>query len=144
MSKLSQEEINALFAQYADGQVPPPEPTAPAPPASFPPLEAPPEPEAQADPGWSPAAPSVVPANISMLAGIEVEVTVRLGSTQRSIRDILSLGAGSVLQLDTLAGETVDILINGRMVAKGEVVVVGESYGVRIVDLVSASSGEVA
>jgi flagellar motor switch protein FliN len=75
--------------------------------------------------------------NIDLLLDVSLQVTVELGRTRRQIRDVLSLGPGSVLELDKLAGEQVDVLINGKLIAKGEVVVIDENYGVRITDIVS-------
>jgi flagellar motor switch protein FliN/FliY len=83
----------------------------------------------------------VDPSTIGMLANVELEVTVQLGQTRRSIREILSLGPGSVLELDRLAGEAIDILVNGRLVGKGEVVVIGENFGVRITELIGPVGG---
>jgi flagellar motor switch protein FliN/FliY len=75
--------------------------------------------------------------NIDLLLDVSLQVTVELGRTRRQIRDVLALGPGSVLELDKLAGEQVDVLINGKLIAKGEVVVIDENYGVRITDIVS-------
>lgn len=85
---------------------------------------------------------SFSPAAIGMLADVDLEVTVNLGQTRRSIREILALGPGSVVQLDRPAGEALDILVNGRLVGKGEVVVIGENFGVRITELATASAGK--
>ncbi|MFA9558075.1 flagellar motor switch phosphatase FliY [Evansella sp. AB-rgal1] len=75
--------------------------------------------------------------NLDMLLDIQLEVTVELGRTKRSIKDILELGQGSIIELDKLAGEPVDILVNQRLIAKGEVVVIDENFGVRLTDIVS-------
>lgn len=75
--------------------------------------------------------------NIDMLLDVPLEVTVELGRTVRLIKDILALGPGAVVELDKLAGETVDVLINGKLIARGEVVVIDENFGVRITDIVS-------
>jgi flagellar motor switch protein FliN len=75
--------------------------------------------------------------NIDLLMDVNLQVTVELGRTRRQIRDVLSLGPGSVLELDKLAGEQVDVLVNGKLIAKGEVVVIDENYGVRITDIIS-------
>lgn len=75
--------------------------------------------------------------NLDMLMDIPLEVTVELGRTKRSIREILDLGQGSIVELDKLAGEPVDILVNQRLIAKGEVVVIDENFGVRVTDVVS-------
>ncbi len=77
------------------------------------------------------------PRNIDLLLDVTLQVTVELGRTRRQIREVLSLGPGSVVELDRLAGEPVDVLINGKLIAKGEVVVIDENYGVRITDIIS-------
>ncbi|WP_062110408.1 flagellar motor switch phosphatase FliY [Bacillus niameyensis] len=77
--------------------------------------------------------------NLNMLLDIPLQVTVELGKTSRSVKDILELGSGSVIELDKLAGEPVDILVNSRLIAKGEVVVIDENFGVRVTDIVSKS-----
>jgi len=78
-------------------------------------------------------------ANISLIMDVPLEITVELGRTQRLIRDILEFVPGSIVELDKLAGEPIDILVNGKVIAKGEVVVIDESFGVRITDIVSPS-----
>ncbi|MGI6113218.1 MAG: flagellar motor switch phosphatase FliY [Mahellales bacterium] len=75
--------------------------------------------------------------NIELIMDVPLEVTVELGRTKRLIKDILELGPGSVIELDKLAGEPVDILINGKLIAKGEVVVIDDNFGVRITDILS-------
>ncbi|MBU9714543.1 flagellar motor switch phosphatase FliY [Evansella tamaricis] len=75
--------------------------------------------------------------NLEMLLDIPLEVTVELGRTKRSIKEILELAQGSIIELDKLAGEPVDILVNHRLIAKGEVVVIDENFGVRVTDIVS-------
>lgn len=77
--------------------------------------------------------------NLNMLLDIPLQVTVELGRTKRSVKEILELSSGSIIELDKLAGEPVDILVNSRLVAKGEVVVIEENFGVRITDIVSQS-----
>lgn len=77
--------------------------------------------------------------NLDMLMDIPLKVSVELGRTQRSIKDILQLSAGSVVELDKLAGEPVDILVNEKLIAKGEVVVIDENFGVRVTDIISQS-----
>ncbi|MCR9038144.1 flagellar motor switch phosphatase FliY [Bacillus sp. L381] len=75
--------------------------------------------------------------NLDMLMDIPLSVTVELGRTKRSVKEILELSAGSIIELDKLAGEPVDILVNQRIVAKGEVVVIEENFGVRVTDILS-------
>lgn len=115
-ASISQDEIAALFAHNepagSGDQVTP---------AAFPTLQA------AGEPGES--------TPIGLLANVELEVTVQLGSTRKNIREILACQPGSVLELDRMAGDTVDILVNGRLVARGEVVVIGENFGVRVTEL---------
>ncbi|MZP30543.1 flagellar motor switch phosphatase FliY [Heliobacterium undosum] len=75
--------------------------------------------------------------NLGLIMDVPLQVTVELGKSRKTIRDILELGPGAVIELDKLAGEPVDILVNGKLIAKGEVVVIDENFGVRITDIVS-------
>ncbi|WP_080846438.1 flagellar motor switch phosphatase FliY [Cytobacillus gottheilii] len=75
--------------------------------------------------------------NLNMLLDIPLQVTVELGRTKRSVKEILELSAGSIVELDKLAGEPVDILVNNRLIAQGEVVVIDENFGVRVTDIIS-------
>ena len=75
--------------------------------------------------------------NLNMLLDIPLQVAVELGRTKRSVKEILELSGGSIIELDKLAGEPVDILVNNRLIAKGEVVVIDENFGVRITDVLS-------
>jgi len=75
-------------------------------------------------------------SGIELLAGLEMNVTVELGRTRLTVAEVLGLGPGSVIELDRIAGEPVDILVNDRLVARGEVVVVDENFGVRVVEVV--------
>lgn len=75
--------------------------------------------------------------NLNMLLDIPLQVTVELGRTKHSVKEILQLASGSIIELDRLAGEPVDILVNNRLIAKGEVVVIDENFGVRITDIIS-------
>lgn len=74
---------------------------------------------------------------LDLLGDVNLTVTVELGKVQMTMRDLLALREGSVVELDQIAGGPVDVLVNGRLVARGEVVVVGEELGVRISDIVS-------
>jgi len=74
-------------------------------------------------------------ASLDMLLDIGLQVTVELGRAKMNIRDILTVGPGTVVELNRVAGEPVDILINGKLIAKGEVVVIGDMFGVRVVDI---------
>jgi flagellar motor switch protein FliN/FliY len=75
--------------------------------------------------------------NLDFILDIPLKVTVELGRTSVVIKDLLQLGQGSVLELDKLAGEPLEILVNGKLVAKGEVVVVNEKFGIRLTDIIS-------
>ena len=74
--------------------------------------------------------------NLRVLENIDVGLTVEVGSTEIKIRDLLRLSVGSVIELDRLAGDPLDILVNGTMIAKGEVVMVGERFGIRFSEIV--------
>ena len=92
-------------------------------------------PEGNATP--TPASPPKVSAeNLRVLENIEVQLTVEVGSAEIRIRDLLRLNEGSVIELDRLAGDPLDILVNGTMIAKGEIVMVGERFGVRFTEIV--------
>ena len=76
-------------------------------------------------------------SQIDLLLDISLQVTVELGRARMKIQEILGLRNGSVIELDRLAGEPADILVNGTLIAKGEVVVVDEKFGVRVIEVVS-------
>lgn len=78
--------------------------------------------------------------NLDMLLDIPLKITVELGRTEQTIKDILDLTSGSIVELDKLAGEPVDILVNEKLIAKGEVVVIDENFGVRVTDIISQSA----
>lgn len=80
-----------------------------------------------------------MPKNIDLILDVPLEISVVLGRTRKCIKDILNLGTGSLIELDKLAEEPVEVLVNGKQVANGEVVVVGENFGVRITSIVSNS-----
>jgi flagellar motor switch protein FliN/FliY len=73
--------------------------------------------------------------NISLLLDVPLKLTVELGRTTRTVKEILALAPGSVVELDKLSGEAVDILVNEKLIAKGEVVVIDENFGVRITEI---------
>ena len=75
--------------------------------------------------------------NIGLLLDVFMELTVELGRTRKLIREILGIGEGTIIELDKLAGEPVDILVNHKLIAKGEVVVIDENFGVRVTEIVS-------
>lgn len=80
-----------------------------------------------------------MPSNIDILMDVQMVLTVELGRTKKYVKDIFQLGEGSIIELDKLAGEPVDLLVNGKLIAKGEVVVIDENFGVRVTDIVGPS-----
>ena len=88
-------------------------------------------------PGLNPQSASGDQGNIGLLMDVYMEMTVELGRTKRLIKDILGMGEGTIIELDKLAGEPVDILVNHKLIAKGEVVVIDENFGVRVTEIVS-------
>ncbi|MFP5491860.1 MAG: flagellar motor switch protein FliN [Bacteriovoracia bacterium] len=75
--------------------------------------------------------------NLDFILDIPLKVSVELGRAKVVIKDLLQLGQGSVLELDKLAGEPLEVLVNGKLVARGEVVVVNEKFGIRLTDIIS-------
>ncbi|MCX6397866.1 MAG: flagellar motor switch protein FliN [Propionibacteriales bacterium] len=95
----------------------------------------------RSSPAASPSA-SVTPLprrGIEMLHGVDMEVTVELGRTRMTVRDLLALTPGAVLELDRAAGSPADLLVNGRLIARGEVVVVDEDFGLRVTEIIDDS-----
>jgi flagellar motor switch protein FliN/FliY len=94
-------------------------------------------------PVFEPLAPSTggspVMHDIELIMDIPVQLTVELGRTRLPIRHILQLAQGSVIELDGLAGEPMDVLVNGCLIAQGEVVVVNDKFGIRLTDIVTPS-----
>lgn len=78
-------------------------------------------------------------ADIDLIMDVPVQLTVELGRTKLTIKNLLQLGQGSVVELDGLAGEPMDIFVNGYLIAQGEVVVVDEKYGIRLTDIITPS-----
>jgi len=74
--------------------------------------------------------------NIGLIMDVPLEVTVELGRTTKSIADILDFAPGTIIELDRIAGEPIDVLVNGKFVAKGEVVVIEESFGIRVTEII--------
>ena len=87
----------------------------------------------------TPATTEQTARNFDLLLDIPLEVTVELGRTRVPLRELLALAAGSVIELGKLAGEPLDVLVNGRLVARGECVMVNDKFGVRLTDIVSRS-----
>jgi flagellar motor switch protein FliN/FliY len=86
-----------------------------------------------------PAKPEPVPSGIDLILDVTLPVAVELGRARMQIQDVLKLAPGSIVELDKSAGDPVDILINGRPIAKGEVVVIDENFGVRLTSIVTAA-----
>jgi flagellar motor switch protein FliN/FliY len=95
-----------------------------------------PESSPAAQAGLGAAAP---PPGLERLGGVSVELTVEVGRTRMSLSETLALGPGSVVTLDRLADQPVDLLVNGRPIARGEVVVIDEEFGLRITEVVGAT-----
>lgn len=122
----SQDDIDALMAQ--GGATPVAEPSTPrAPMEEF---------------GASPKAPTISGLegpDLDVILDIPVTISMEVGHTDISIRNLLQLNQGSVIELDRLAGEPLDVLVNGTLIAHGEVVVVNEKFGIRLTDVISPS-----
>ena len=92
-------------------------------------------------PDVSSTAPTTAPLRgIGMLHGVDMEVTVELGRTRMTVRELLALTPGHVLELDRAAGSPADLLVNGRLIARGEVVVVDEDFGLRVTEILDESA----
>ena len=87
--------------------------------------------------GLSDTSASQSPASMKLILDIPLEITVEVGRTRMLIGELLKLGQGSVVELSKIAGETLEILANQRLIARGEVVVIKEKYGIRITEIVS-------
>ena len=74
--------------------------------------------------------------NIDLIMDVPLGVTVELGRTHKSIKDILEFAPGTIIELNKLAGEPIDVLVNGKIVARGEVVVIDENFGIRITEII--------
>lgn len=92
--------------------------------------------QAQFQPFSVPQNPVVQPENIDLIMDVPLEVTVELGRTSKSIKEILEFSPGTIIELNKLAGEPIDVLVNGKFVAKGEVVVIEESFGIRVTEII--------
>jgi flagellar motor switch protein FliN/FliY len=87
----------------------------------------------------SKVAPTTTHNDIDMILDIPVQMTVELGRTKIAIRNLLQLAQGSVVELDGMAGEPMDVLVNGCLIAQGEVVVVNDKFGIRLTDIITPS-----
>jgi flagellar motor switch protein FliN len=93
--------------------------------------------EANTGPTGLSAGPSYDDGGLEILLDIPLEVSVELGRVKMQVREVVELGAGSIVEIDKAAGEPVDVLVNGRLVARGEVVVIDDNFGVRITEILS-------
>jgi len=130
------------------GQTPPPPPQAQAAPVAQPPAAVEPPMAQTATPDIPlvqraqfsplPAAPSSIPgASIDLILDVPLQVSVLLGKSRKTIKDVITMGVGSVVELDRMVEDPVDILVNGTLIAKGEIVVVNENFGVRLTSILS-------
>jgi len=85
---------------------------------------------------------SKVPEEIALLSDVNLNVKIELGRTRMLVEDILRLSAGAVVELDKLAGDPVDVIVNGRLVARGEVLVLNDSFCVRISEILSSGASQ--
>jgi flagellar motor switch protein FliN/FliY len=123
------DELMKVLAGSAAAQAPAPEPTRkePAPRPAAPPAYEPPP---------SPPAPSRPEAGLDFLGDVDVQVRVELGNSKLNVKDVLKLGPGSVVGLDSLVGDPVNVFVNDRLVARGEVLVVHDNFAIRITEVV--------
>src|SRR3990172_5962247 len=122
MGQNEQEEMAAQWeAQLTTSEGEKGQTESPAKPAEFTPLKE--------------KAPVDAPGHLEFILDIPLQIAVQLGGTRMLIKDLLQLGQGSVIELDKLAGEPMDVLVNDRLIARGEVVVVSEKFGVRLTDV---------
>ncbi|EGW36774.1 flagellar motor switch phosphatase FliY [Desulfosporosinus sp. OT] len=115
-------QVNTQGGYYPPPSNYTPGPSTPVQPAQFAPLQ----------PGY----PPVQPDNLSLILDVPLQISVELGRAKKTIKEILEMGPGSVIELDRLAGESVDMIVNGKLIAKCEVVVINETFGIRITDIV--------
>ncbi len=83
-------------------------------------------------------------SSMDLISDIPVRVTVELGKARMTVSEVLALKSGSVIALDKMAGEPVDILVNGKLIAHGEVVVIDENFGVRLTDIIATGAARIA
>jgi flagellar motor switch protein FliN/FliY len=102
-------------------------------------LEAAPAPAVSGKPDKMSGIPDTSHRNLSLILDIPLRVAVELGRTKMVVNDLLNLGQGSVIELSKLAGEPMEVLVNDKLVARGEAVVVNEKFGVRLTDIISPS-----
>ena len=92
-------------------------------------------------PDFTPESAGAEAATLDMIRDVELDLKIELGRTQMYLEDVLKLRKGSVVPLDKLAGETVDVVVNGRLIARGEVLVLDDKFCVRVVELVAGKGG---
>ena len=134
----SQEEQDAMAAEWAAALAE----AAPAPSPAATEMVAEVAPEQVSTPSFAnftPTSGAGPTGDINMILDIPVQLTVELGRTRIPIKNILQLAQGSVVELDALAGEPMDVLVNGYLIAQGEVVVVNDKFGIRLTDIVTPS-----
>lgn len=140
--KPAQDDWAAAMAEQTAAATPPAAAAAPAPaPAPAAPAPAAPAAQSAAQSVFKPlagAAPGTG-TDIDLIMDVPVQLTVELGRTRLTIKNLLQLGQGSVVELDGLAGEPMDIFVNGYLIAQGEVVVVEDKYGIRLTDIITPS-----
>ncbi len=90
-----------------------------------------------ADLAETPLAHSAIPSDLAPVLDVPVDLIVEIGRTRMTIRETLAIGRGSVISLDRLAGEPADLLVNGRLIARGEIVAIDEEFGLRVTEVVS-------
>ena len=125
----SQDDIDALLNQEPAAPQPSPKPAAPKVPMED--FASGPKPDKKIQTMEGP--------NLEVILDIPVTISMEVGSTEINIRNLLQLNQGSVVELDRLAGEPLDVLVNGTLIAHGEVVVVNEKFGIRLTDVISPS-----
>ncbi len=132
---IPEDELAAMLGSLADDPAPAPAPTQAAPagfggPAAAPSGGAP-------FPQFPTGGSENLPRGLELILDIPLDVTVELGRVRMLIKDVLELASGSIVELDRVAGEPVDLLVNGRLIAKGEVVVIEDNFGIRITEIIS-------
>lgn len=132
----SQEEQDAMAAEWAAALA---EASSAAPASTEVVAEVPEQVSTPSFANFTPTTAGGPAGDINMILDIPVQLTVELGRTRIPIKNILQLAQGSVVELDALAGEPMDVLVNGYLIAQGEVVVVNDKFGIRLTDIVTPS-----
>lgn len=133
--ELSQADIDALLSGGGDSAPPPPQKAAPQPKQ-----QAAPRAQSMNFSSFGGEGSYQAKNDIAMILDVPMELTVELGRTSMYIKDILDLGPGSVVEINRLAGEPIELLVNGKVIAKGEVVVIDEKFGLRITELLNPNN----